>query len=45
MSKEVIKNGEGIIPEGTKVISAETFADCTDLTRPYMISPIRLQSW
>lgn len=33
MSKEVIKNGEGIIPEGTKVISAETFADCTDLTR------------
>lgn len=33
MSKEVIKNGEGIIPEGTKVISAETFAACTDLTR------------
>ena len=33
MSKKVIKNGEGIIPEGTKVISAEAFADCTDLTR------------
>lgn len=32
MSINEFKNGEGIIPEGTKVIAAETYADCTDLT-------------
>lgn len=28
-----VENGVGIIPEGTKVIAAEAFADCTDLSR------------